>query len=279
MRDSLPELLSNENYSQYRSKCHQHLKQPPKEFIPNLIGNYCIQGLIIQAHFHYKNQAIFEFGLNLLPKEYLIPDTSYDAIQTIKNRESPDLPPGLSMIHRWFYYEDQVLDMCIITLKPLRRICANLIDYELYPIVESWYFNQPPLQQDNTLNQAAVLHRIFSDIIPPVLGTGVPVTISHFHFQELKIYLEVTGEQQSRDFFHELMKVFKKNLKQSDLVFQLTPVSYIVISPGATRRIMTDRFKHIFFMIKSLVLEYKLNIITIQKLPVVMNDIWKELNI
>ena len=108
---------------------------------------------------------------------------------------------------------------------------------------------------------------------------GIPVTISHFHFQEMKIYLEVTGEQQTREFLNEINRTFQRNLKKKDTVIQISPVSYLVLSPGATTRIMTERFKHIFFMIKSLILEYKLDIYTVQQLPVEIHEIIRRLKL
>ncbi|MCB1173049.1 MAG: hypothetical protein KDK39_05775 [Leptospiraceae bacterium] len=279
MAISLPDLLTPGLFLEYADACKAHLSAPGESVVLDAITQFAIQCLVLQLTVFFHDRRVFHFGLELQGESILEPDFNPDSLASHQAPLEPELPPGCNLVRRWVWHQDQLLMVHMVCLKPLRRMCANLLDYELLPMIQNWFLEQPQYSQQQFIDHNRILHRILQDLIVPQLGSGVPVTLSYFRFQQLTTYLEAAGEKQSGELLQELLHLFHRNLKQSDTVVQITPIHYLVVSPGATTHIMRERFKHIFFTIKSLVLEYKLEIHTIQDLPVRMNDIWKNLNI
>ncbi|MCB1318796.1 MAG: hypothetical protein KDK34_01005, partial [Leptospiraceae bacterium] len=174
---------------------------------------------------------------------------------------------------------DRVLEVEVILPERIRSVGVNLLDYEILPIASNYFFYYPALQNTRLVNHVTVLQRFATEIISSHVLREQSVTLTHFRFQDLSVYFERSGEHGTRDFMNGIIRTIRNNLKSTDTVYQMSPTSYVVFSPGAQKHHIQRRFKSIYFQIKSLVLEYKQFIVTIDSLPVNIEALWRELNL
>lgn len=225
---SLPDLLPPEIFGPYREYCSGLQDQPDLAAVPTILQNYCMHALILQARVVQYNDLIFQFGIEILDWQDF---QRTDHVQTISHLDAPepDLPAGLAYIRREFPYADSSMLVDLVVLHPLRRMCANLLDYELQPLLRSYYQNQPAVLSRGIYDQVAIIQRLTRDILRQEINNQRPVTLSHFKFQELHIYLEHTGEHATPELLNGIQIRLHGILKQTDTIYQLSPISYIVV--------------------------------------------------
>lgn len=106
-----------------------------------------------------------------------------------------------------------------------------------------------------------------------------PVTLSHFEFQDLSLYLERSAEVGTQEFYQAIEYTIRKHLKSQDLFFHVLPHSFLVISPGARKEQIVDRFHSIYFQIRSLIFDYEILLVTVEKPTTNLDSIWTELKL
>jgi len=142
---------------------------------------------------------------------------------------------------------------------------------------ENVFLNSQGLREKSLQNVFFNVERDCRPILEGMLRDGHPVTLTHFLFQDLRVYFSLSGEYRSQEIMDSIQKTIKENLKNSDHIFRLSPLSYLVVSPGADASQIKARFKGIYIQIKSLVLDYELRLCTIRNLPVRFTQIWSQL--
>ena len=142
-----------------------------------------------------------------------------------------------------------------------------------------YFFFKPDIQNERRIDHVEVLQSFARQALRGYLEQGTSVAISHFRFQDLRVYFEMSGDERTRDIMHAIVSTIRSNLKQRDMLFQLSPLSYVVVSPGAEREQIERRFKTIYFQVRSLVLEYRLTVVTVDRFPLRLNELWKDLDL
>ncbi|MCB1171272.1 MAG: hypothetical protein KDK25_13090, partial [Leptospiraceae bacterium] len=104
-------------------------------------------------------------------------------------------------------------------------------------------------------------------------------TISHFLFQDLTRYIDEVGEYWTLEIIQEIQKTIKSNLKKRDTMVSLTPVSHLVLSSGPREEQILERFHHIYFEIRSLILDYSIYTATVDSPDYRITDILEKLKL
>ncbi len=142
---------------------------------------------------------------------------------------------------------------------------------------ENVFLNSHGLREKSIQNIFAPVERELRPILEGILADGTAVTLTHFLFQDMRVYFSLSGEYRSGEIMDSIQKIIRENLKGTDTIFRISPLSYIVVSPGADASQIEARFKTIYIQIKSLVLDYHLKLCTVQRLPVRFSQIWSQL--
>ena len=142
---------------------------------------------------------------------------------------------------------------------------------------ENVFLNSHGLREKSIQNIFFHVEKELRPLLEALLEQGTPVTLTHFLFQDLRVYFSLSGEYRSGEIMDSIQKTIKENLKNTDSIFRISPLSYIVLSPGADAAQIETRFKSIYVQIKSLVLDYHLKLFTIQRMPVRFSQIWGHL--
>ncbi|MCR9143261.1 MAG: hypothetical protein NXI24_13480 [bacterium] len=257
------------------------------------LDQYCLFAGFLQVDFVFDDaQPVFRFGPAIVPwqqpgrrldEQGDIPD------ETVANEThaGSDLPPHLSAegpgalmeLCKVVRHRDHHLSVRLILPARLEDLARNLLDHEILPFARNLFFFSPGLGDSRRVDHLAVLNQQALAVLNERLEQGMIVTVSHFKFQDLHIYLEMQGEHRTREIFRGIIEYIHGNLKKQDLLLQLTPLSYIMISPGATEEQILERFRSIYFQIRSLVLEYKIHLTTVTESPVRLGQVWKDLKL
>jgi hypothetical protein len=236
------------------------------------LHQYCLFAGYLQAFFTCDEKTVFTFGAEILP---------WDSRATASL--SPDLtaegPGALLYLQRQIQKREHRLGAAVVLPARMERLGRNLLDHEILPFAQNLFLYMPGLGDPRRVNQLEVLNQRVLTVLQEELQKGQQVTLSHFKFQDLHIYLEMQGEHRTREILRGIIDYIHGNLKQKDLLVQLTPLSYIMISPGATGEQILERFRSIYFQIRSLVLEYQIHLTTISQPPIRLPEIWKELRL
>lgn len=180
-------------------------------------------------------------------------------------------------IERSFSVGEITLTFIGVLPRSIKDLAEAALDSTLLVHAENVFLNSQGLREKNLQNVFFNIERDTKPILEEILNTGVPVTLTHFLFQDLRVYFSLSGEYRSQEIMDSIQEVISENLKKSDRIFRLSPLSYIVISPGADSQQIQARFKSIYIQIKSLVLDYDLRLCTVSQLPVRFTQIWSQL--
>ncbi len=236
------------------------------------LHQYCLNGGFLQATFQYDGKAVFTFGAEIVPWESadvpLLPDSLIE-----------EGPGALTLVYRELRHRDHRLNIEVVLPAKLSKTGQNLLDHEILPFARNFFFYQPGLGDPRHIDHLDVLDQSALEILTEHVKHGRHVTVSHFKFQDLHIYLEMSGEHRTRDLMSAIIEYILSNLKYADMLVQISPLSYIVLSPGANEEQILERFKNIYFQVRSLVLEYEIHLTTVRKLPIRLPEIWRELKL
>lgn len=233
--------------------------------------HYCLFAGFLQARLRFDGKTLFEFGARLAP-------WGDEASRGAAGPAAP-APPGLGLLRRERWRRDHWLEFEAVAPRSLADLGEALLDQELMPFAIQFCFFQSALRDQRVINQAEYLDVSARAVITESLQREKPVTLTHFRFQSLHIYFELSGEHRSREITQEIMANIHRHLKKGDALIQVTPLSYVVLSPGARREQIVERFRRIYFQIRSLVLEYEIFLATVDRFPVRLNEIWQALRL
>lgn len=233
--------------------------------------HYSLFAGFLQARLRFDGKTVFEFGARLAPWG--------DDDSAQRPAAAAPIPPGLGLLRRERWRRDHWLEFEAIAPRSIADLGEALLDQELMPFAIQFCFFQSALRDQRVINQAEYLDVSARAVITESLQREKPVTLTHFRFQSLHIYFELSGEHRSREITQEIMANIHRHLKKGDALIQVTPLSYVVLSPGARREQIVERFRRIYFQIRSLVLEYEIFLATVDRFPVRLNEIWQALRL
>ncbi|MEQ9366811.1 MAG: hypothetical protein RIF32_21405 [Leptospirales bacterium] len=265
----------------------------PEGFGHWFLRQYCLFAGFLQADFVFDDsQSVFRFGAEVVPwqklerrfdqRGELSDENEHDATRsgtTLPRELCAEGPGALVELSKVVRYRDHSLSVRLILPARLEDLARNLLDHEILPFARNLFFFSPGMGEARRIDHLAILNQQALAVLNERLEQGMQVTISHFKFQDLHIYLEMQGEHRTREILRGIIDYIHGNLKKQDLLLQLTPLSYIMISPGATQEQILERFRSIYFQIRSLVLEYQIHLTTVSETPVRLGEVWKDLKL
>jgi hypothetical protein len=162
----------------------------------------------------------------------------------------------------------------------IESLCAAILHQELMPLAANYFLYDPALIDSRSVNLLQKSEEKISELIDSAFLDTELVTLSHIRFQDLRPYFEITGEYRSHEIIQEIAGILERNLKQSDILLEITPVSYLVLSPGVDNDKMLERLKSLYFSIKNLLLDYKITCATIRAgTEINFSKIWSDLKL
>ena len=159
------------------------------------------------------------------------------------------------------------------------HLIRHLLAGELMPVIIRILRADAGRNPENWIDSVQDLSAYLGSRIKRALEKAQPVTISHFLFQDLTRYIEEVGEFWTLEIIEEIRKTIKSNLKKRDTLVSLTPVSHLVLSSGPREEQIQERFHHIYFEIRSLILDYSIHTTTVDSPDYRIADILEKLKL
>lgn len=189
---------------------------------------------------------------------------------------SKSWPDSFKRVERSFFLGGHHLTLAGYLPASLHDISESILDALVVP-AENVFLNTQGLREKTLQNVFLSVERDMLPLLEGYLERGTPVTLTHFLFQDLRIYFSLSGEYRSGEIMDAIERTIRENLKKTDHIFRLSPLSYIVICPGADAEQLKHRFKGIYVQIRTLVLDYELRVHTVDRLPLQLNHVWSAL--
>ncbi len=240
-------------------------RQDTVNFRAFLVESFFLSGFL-QGILSIEKRPVFAYGIEIL---------EWDP----KNRDgiSLPLPPELAAVRVSRELNDRILEAEGVAPAVLLESASRMLEMEILPPAANYFLYIP--ETTNIIDIRARIENICRHTMETELRAGQPVTLTHFHFQDMRHYFEMSGERRTFEILEEIMRIIRENLKKNDSLLQISPHSYLVMSPGSAIEQIKERFHSIYFYIKSLVLEYELSLMTVDSLPIQWNEIWKKLGL
>ncbi len=159
------------------------------------------------------------------------------------------------------------------------HLIRHMLSGELLPIATRILRADAGRNPENWIDSVQDLSMYLTSRIKRALEKSQPVTISHFLFQDLTRYVEEVGEFWTLEIIDEIRTTIKSNLKKRDTLVSLTPVSHLVLSTGPREEQIRQRFHHIYFEIRNLVLDYSIFAATVETPDYRIADILEKLKL
>ena len=189
------------------------------------------------------------------------------------------LPKGLSAINHTERVQERTLHFLGIVPSDLEPAARIILDAELLPFMRAYFLNLPALQDERTVDLVQELENHLRHFCQPHLESQLPVTFIHFRFQDMAVYFEMSGEHRSLEILEEVNEIIVAHLKAGDELIQLAPGSILVVAPGARAVQMRERFRGVYFQTRSLILDCKSEIHTIESPPIRFAELWRLLGV
>lgn len=233
-----------------------------------ILVNLFLSSGALQASIRWNGAQVFAFGVEILPWE--------SADWTLYGTPFQET---LSLVQSGGESHGRTLNVWAVVPREALTSAKAVIENDLLRYARNTYFHVPAMQERRLIDLTEPLLADLNAAIQGGLAGGKTVTVTHFRFQDMAHYFEMSGEHVAREILHSIQATIRHNLKKSDVLFALTPESYLVISPGAQGDVLHERFRTIYFQTHGLVLDYALRVVSIDRQPVRLNRIWKELGL
>ena len=263
--------MPEETYREYHSFLTTHLEnsQSPS-FIRWILFNYFHISGFLQARVEFKGVPAFTFGVPVTPWSAIGGES--EILDRIPEESRPRFIEVRSSSHN--------IELKISGIVPalLEEFCREILAKEILPLAQNYYFAIPGVhdrRHDNLFDQVVSLA---TQIIDANLQIGLPVSFTHFNFQNLESYFDFVGQHRSLDIIQKIEDMIRENLIPQEMLITMAPHSYLVITPGEKSDLIRKRFRDIFFHIESLVLDFSLYHTTVDQRPYFLDEVWRELN-
>lgn len=153
----------------------------------------------------------------------------------------------------------------IIAIYPLKgeKHIQNIFLKEFFPLIRKFILNDIKFLYKNSYDYLENTIEFIEKKSRFYLENNIPITLSHFKFENLENYIYYLGNLGIYNFVLELEKFIHSKLKKRDLLVILSYNSFLVMSIGAKKEQIYERFKNIYIEINNLVLDYHFYIETL----------------
>lgn len=273
MKETLSE-LPEKTALEYINSIYEYQES---EFIANsvqkwLLFNYLTFSGFLQVIVYYASQPVYIRGAGILPWDI----TAERNFSSILNDSQKAI---LKRVHRRIGDAEPYLEIEGVVPASIAPITWAILEKEILPLLQNHYFHLPGFSDERKINLRQSTEKQCLKVIDEGLGRGKPVTLTHFKFQDMLIYFEMSGRHRTSEIINEMADIIRRNLKKNDYLIQLTPVSFLMISPGAREIQIQNRFNNIYFQVRGLILDYDLNLLTITEYPIEFAKIWETLKV
>lgn len=224
-----------EQYNAYRAYTEGFRNHPERlpSFIAYALYHFCLLGGFLRASLKNKGKSLFEFGIPL-PESALL-----SSIESYQSR-------------------DQV-ELAFVATAPreIESLCGAIVQQELIPLICNYYLHNPELIDDRNLDLAGQTERQLEDLIDSALMESGKATLCHVRLQNLHTYFEVSREHLTSEMIRELTSILERNLKQSDVIYSLSPFSYLILTAGVEKEKILERLSRLYFAVRNMPIDYK----------------------
>lgn len=235
-----------------------------------LVINYFLRAGFLQGRIRIQDRTILSLGINLWSWED--EEVSPSGTDRMSRR-------GIQRLHVVGKEQGRRLELEGFVPDSLIESARSVLNFEILPLVRNYFRFQDLADEWSGCDLWRAVWDICHETLNQAIPEGRPVTFTHFRFQDLSLYFEVSGEHRTGDIIEEICKTIRTHTKNSDQVIRLSPLSYLAISPGARRDQIEARFQSIYFQPGMLILDYDLHVYTVDRLPVRLEEVWRELRL
>lgn len=232
-----------------------------------ILHNQVLFAGYFQAMLILDSRSVHRQGIEILPWDHGL----YDSQQT--------LPAGLRSIVHSERISGRNLHFFGVVPSDLEAPARVILDAELLPFARTYFLHAPGLHDERTVDLVQSLEADLRRLCLPHLENAVPVTFTHFRFQDMAIYFEMSGEHRSLEILAEIRAIVEQRLKSADELIMLAPGSLVVISPGARAVQMRERFNSVYFQTRSLLLDFTMEVHTLERPPIRFAELWRALGV
>ncbi|MFN3603210.1 MAG: hypothetical protein ACK4UJ_00725 [Leptonema sp. (in: bacteria)] len=150
---------------------------------------------------------------------------------------------------------------------------------EFFPLIRKMILNDTEINNSNSYDYLENSIEYIEKKSKSYLEKNIPVTLSHFKFENLENYIYYLNNSGIYNFVLELEKFIHSKLKKRDLLIILSYNSFLVMSIGVKKEQIYERFKNIYIEINNLVLDYHFYIETLYSIHDPIREIFYKLKI
>lgn len=265
---NLPERLQREYRSSIRDgEAKTSLNRSGVRWI---LQNYFMFAGFLQGLIRLNRRPLFAFGGELLTwNDMRQADFASDISQAVQG----ELYRPESISRRGTMY----LEITGVVPEPIRDIADNALADEIVPFAESYFFFLPTARDIRRVDILSEAENRCHEILNDFLREGISVVLTHFRFQDMRVYFEMSGEFRSLEFMNIIDSQIRGRMGPDDIIVHLSPLSSLIFSPNVSLEEARARFESLFFQIKSLIIDYDLEFAMADSLPIRLGDLWREL--
>ncbi len=190
-----------------------------------------------------------------------------------------NLPRGLVAINHTERVQERTLHFLGVLPADLEQHARVILDAELLPFLRVYFLNLASLQDERSVDLLQEVEAHIRHLCQHHLEGHIPVTFIHFRFQDMSVYFEMSGEHRSLEILEEVQAIIEAHLKGGDELIQLAPGSLLVVAPGARAAQMRERFRGVYFQTRSLILDWKAEVHTVEQPPIRFAELWHALGV
>ncbi len=266
-----------EEYSAFLKKIQNHPELLTSS-IRWFLHHYFLFAGFVQAIVSFNEQPVFTFGAKILPWNAADPREFPPELLGQAKHGIP-AASALSRLERGEERGPRHLLVEGVVPAEIEPIAGSVLDIEIMPMARSYYFFDPGIQENRHLNFLKQVEDECNRQCRVAVSSASVFSISYFRFQDMSLYFEMSGEKAGIELMEAIQQVIHQNLKRTDTLFQLSPFSYLALSPGADRAQIFERYQNVYFGYKSLYMDYDLNVVTLNDLPEDWSTVWAELGV
>jgi hypothetical protein len=250
----------------YWDEALQDLESNSKDIFINYLNNFSptsVKELIFYYYFLYS--GCFYLHIKYLNQTYLEFGKKIEII----------INPLLK--HSKFLWNS--LEIYAIFPSKSEKMIGEIFAKEFFPFVRKMVLNDILFLKRNIYDYLENTIEFIEKKSKIYLEKNIPVTLTHFKFENLDRYLCYLGNIGSYNFILEIDSYIRSRLKKRDILIILSYNSFLVMSIGARKEIISERFKDVYIEIKSLVLDYHIYIESLLTLDDSVKEILQKLKI
>ncbi|MBE7437912.1 MAG: hypothetical protein HS115_05585 [Spirochaetales bacterium] len=211
-----------------------------KSFIEYTLYHFCLQSGFIHALLKNHSEPLFEFGVPL-------PDGAIETARISMKQSRKDIE----------------LSFEATVPASIESLCSAILSQELIPFISNYYLYAPSLMEDRFIDMYTETWQKIGDLLDSALQQTSVATLSHVRIQDLRPYFTASGEYSSAEMIEEIKRILERNLKQSDVLFELSPFSFVLLSPGVHKEKILERLNRLQFSVRNMPIDFRIFAVTI----------------